>query len=277
MQEIQLFCDSTGGFSAEELDALQVTLLPLTVHWDGGSLTETTRESFAAYYQTLKTLVRLPTTSQPAIGFIAEHFKRAVEEGRKVITVTLSPGLSGTYQNACAAADMAGKKHISVINSMSCTAGVKFLARIARRLIDEGKSYEEVVRSLREAGRRNGAIMAVDDMKYLKMGGRLQSAQYLMGKMLGVRPVLKMKDGFLVPHKTVRGMKQAIASMIEAIPDKLSFLTVLHCDNLRDAEECADRLGVKYRGVKVGVEDLSPVIGTHLGNGSVGIVYCASF
>ena len=273
MQNIQLFCDSTGGFLQEELDALKVKLLSLSVHWDGKALVESTRDKFSAYYQTLKNLEKLPTTSQPSIGDMSRLFEEELRQENQVIAITLSHGLSGTYDNACAAAEMTGADHVAVIDSQSCTVSVKFMARQARRLIDEGRPYLEIVSLLREAGTRNGAIMVVDDVKYLNMGGRLQGAQYFVGKMLGIRPILKMKDGFLVPHKLARGLKEAFSKMIEVIPDSLQYLTVLHCDNAQGAAECAGRLKERFTDMLIEIEDLSPVIGTHLGNGSVGIVY----
>ena len=171
-------------------------------------------------------------------------------------------------------AEMAGPGQIEVIDSGSCTVSVKYMARLARRLIDEGRPFGEIAGLLRDAGKRNGAVMVVEDVKYLKMGGRLQGAQYLVGKMLGIRPILKMKDGFLVPHKLARGLKDAFAKMIEVLPESLKYITVLHCDNQKGAADCAAQLSNLYSKITVEIEDLSPVIGTHLGNGSVGIVYC---
>jgi DegV family protein with EDD domain len=259
----------------KELDSLQVKLLPLSVNWDGKTLTEGTNESFADYYEILKTLDKLPTTSQPSIGFITGQLSRGGRGRKKVLAITLSPVLAATYDSARSAAEKIGPDKAAVINSMSCTSNVKYLARIAARYEDDGKAFEDIVFTLRKAANGNGAVMMVNDIKFLKMGGRLQGAQYIFGMLLSVRPLLKMKDGFLVHHKTVRGLAEALSKMVEAVPDRLIYLTVQHCGNLQGAQECISKLKTRFSGLLIELEDLSPVIGTHLGNGAVGIVYCA--
>ena len=271
-----MICDTTGGFSQEELQSLNIKTLPLSVNFsDGTTLVEGTRETYLSYYTKLNTLEQLPTTSQPPVGIVCEAFEQALQEGDQVIAISLSHGLSGTYSSFMTAADMIDPDRISVVDSLSCSVSIKFLARIARKLIDAGKSRLDIVHELNAQAKRSDAIMFVDDLKFLKKGGRVGNLSFFVGKLLHIHPILMMKDGYLVAHDKVRGMRAVFDRMIRELPDKLKYLTVLHCANEAGALGCIEKLRARFRdSIEIELEDLSPVIGTHLGNGSVGIIYC---
>lgn len=274
MSNIQIICDSTGGFSKEELQKLDVELLSLNVNYPGGSIVEGTRDTFPAYYDLLKTLPELPTTSQPPVGEIYDLFRSILDGGKDIIAICLSEGLSGTYNAFCTAAKMLDESRISIVDSRSCSVNVKYLARIARNMIDQGYARLEIEQALKAQADRNGAIMFVEELKFLKKGGRVNNLAFVVGKLLSIRPILKMQDGILIACDKVRGLQRAAERLMAELPDKLKFITVLHCDNEPVARSCVEKLRTRFANMLIELEDLSPVIGTHLGNGSVGIIYC---
>ena len=274
MRPIQLICDSTGGFSPEEKRAQGVIVLPLTLQFaNGASLLEENRESFLSYYSRLARESVLPSTSQPSLEVVTAAFQETLEKGFDIIAICLSENLSGTYSTFTAAAKQISPERIRVIDCRCCSVSVKYLVETARSFVDAGLCLDAVAANLLREAEGNGAIMVVEDLRYIKKGGRCNNLTFFVGKLLRIHPILKMVENQLVAYDRARGMKNAVEKMIADLPEKLNFLTVLHCDNLELAKNCTLRLQARFSDLCVRLEDLSPVIGTHLGNGSVGFIY----
>ncbi len=272
---IQIVCDSTGGFSTEDLNRLRPTILPLTVNFaNGDSMIEGQRETYPPFYTRLIQEIDLPTTSQPAVGEVIEAFSRILSNGDDIIAICLSEKLSGTYGSFCAAAKSLDPSRIRIVDCKCCSVGVKFLVEFARQLIDAGATLDEIESTLSDQATRNSAIMVVDDLKFLKKGGRVGNAGFLVGKLLNIHPILMMKNGALMAHAKVRGMRNVYDRMIQELPEKMKLVTVLHCVNEEGARLCISKIKNRFGNININLEDLSPVIGTHLGNGSVGIIFC---
>ncbi len=271
---IKIVCDSTGGFTPQEIDELSLTVLPLHVIFaDGTDLAEGNRDTYIDFYNRLKNEKTLPTTSQPSLGHISDTFSDFIRRETQVIAICLSSGLSGTFQSFSSVASSLSPKNIKVVDSLCCSVAVKFLARFARTYIDAGYSLDEVKSRLDSDAQNTGAIMVVDDLKFLKKGGRVGNISYFMGKLLNIHPILCMKNGALVAHAKIRGMRLVFERMVQELPSKMRQVSVLHCDNLEGATKCLNKIKERFGDIHISVEDLSPVIGTHLGNGAVGIIY----
>lgn len=273
MGKIRFVTDSTAYFERVTAQEKGVDIVPLKVEFLGETKNEGFPGEFGEFFEKLKTASEFPKTSQPAVGDFVKVFSEAVERGEEVITLVISTKLSGTYNSASTAAEMVDPNMISVIDSETTAANLKTLVEIGLELAKAGKERSEIVDILNEEKRKMGIGLTVDTLEYLKKGGRLTSAQALIGSMLNVKPVLALIDGKLEPVAKVRGKKKALETMAERIPNDVSLVTILHIFSIDEAEDVKAMIQEKHPGVKVQIGELGPVIGAHLGPKAIGICY----
>lgn len=273
MGKIRFVTDSTAYFERETAQEKGVDIVPLKVEFLGETKNEGFPGEFGEFFEKLKTASEFPKTSQPAVGDFVKVFSEAVERGEEVITLVISTKLSGTYNSASTAAEMVDPNMISVIDSETTAANLKTLVEIGLELAKAGKERSEIVDILNEEKRKMGIGLTVDTLEYLKKGGRLTSAQALIGSILNVKPVLALIDGKLEPVAKVRGKKKALETMAERIPNDVSLVTILHIFSIDEAEDVKAMIQEKHPGVKVQIGELGPVIGAHLGPKAIGICY----
>jgi DegV family protein with EDD domain len=117
------------------------------------------------------------------------------------------------------------------------------------------------------------AAVTVDDLIYLKRGGRLNNSQYFVGKLLNILPVIILREGKLYPYAKVQGTKAMMSAMYQVAPDNVKGITVLQIENPEKAAELQRLLHERFPQIEIGVDPISPVIGSHLGPGAFGYCY----
>lgn len=273
MSKIQIITDSTAYFTKEEAEKRNIDVVPLSVNFEGEVITEGFPGEFEQFFEKLKTSQEFPTTSQPSTDAFIKVFERALSDGKEVIAIVISSKLSGTYDNACMAASMLSTDKITIIDSETSVSNLRFLVEIAWELAQEGKSRQEIVEIIMREKEKAGIRLTVDNLEYLKRGGRLTGAQAFVGAMLNIKPIISLMEGKLIPVEKVRGKKKAIKSMMDSIPDNVKKISVCHVLNMEEAEELKEILQEKYPNASISVDELGPVVGSHLGPKAIGICY----
>ena len=226
--------------------------------------------SNAEFYEKLKTASVFPTTSQPSTGAFVEAYE-SLEAYDDVLVLTLSGKLSGTYDSAFSAAGMV-ERPVEVIDTKSAEMGSGLILLEALRVADEGGSFEDVRRAAEGAVQRCGMFFAVGTLEYLQKSGRIGRAQRLLGTALDIRPVLRLEDGEVVPHKKARGRKRQMAAIAEEVKPmiesgrQIAYGQVNAYDALSDLRSS---LGTKGRFVA----EIGGVVGSHVGPGAYGVAY----
>ena len=198
-----------------------------------------------------------------------------------MLCIFLSSEMSGTFINACKVKRKILEEYkdakIHIIDSRSNSMQLGFAAIVAARAAKEGKSIEEVKEIAEENIKKSRFLFIPDNLVYLQKGGRIGGASALIGNILKIIPVLTVKNGKTAILKTVRTKTRAIKAMIDKMMQdhlnyKIKEIIVHHINCYDQAKELATKLGDKLK-MEVGIVDIGPVIGLHVGPGAIGIVY----
>ncbi len=276
MSKIAVITDSTSYIPTEIREEHNITMIPLNVIFGEEAYKEEWEITTDQFYEEMKEKETLPKTSQPAVGLFEEIYEKLAQDHDEIIVVTLSSGISGTYQTAVSAANIMEGVEIHVFDSEISCMPQGFFAIEASKMAKEEKSSREILEHLHHMRDRTQAYFMADDLSHLHRGGRLNGAQLFVGSLLQIKPVLHFENKVIVPFEKVRTAKKALAR-IESLLDedagsgKEMDIVVIHANRPDKAEEIAEKLRGTYPNATVYVSYFGPVIGTHLGEGSLGI------
>ena len=212
---IRIITDSASDIEQGEFQNVQV--LPMTISIDEKLYRDGIDITKDEFYHLLETSDTVPITSLVTPYQFEEAYDSVKAEGDEAIVITLSSRLSGTYQSATTAAK--GKPWISVIDSKNITASQRLLVLRAMQLALLGLSRKEIVDELEREKERIVIYAAVDTLDYLLKGGRISKSSALMGGFIGIKPILTVEDGELVPIGKVRGSKKSHAFLNQKIDE----------------------------------------------------------
>lgn len=274
---VAVVTDSTAYIPEEQRKALGIHMVPLSVTFGNETYREEIDITTDEFYQKVREDDELPKTSQPSIGLVTELLNELAKDHDEVIFVTLSSGISGTYQTVITANTMADGIEVTAYDSeISCYAQ-GYYAIEAATLAKQGKSSKEILARLEEIKQSLRAYFVVDDLTHLQRGGRLSGAQAFIGSMLQVKPILHFVDKKIVPFEKIRTKKKALKRVFELLDEDASKeeplrLVVIHANREQEALSIKeDIIEKQYPHITVDISYFGPVIGTHLGEGAIGL------
>lgn len=266
--------DSTAYIPKDVREKYNIHMIPLTVIL-GSEVYEEEKELTASeFYEEIKTK-ELPTTSQPSIGKFVELFEKLSENYDEVISIHLSSGISGTYQGAISAGDMVEGINVFAFDTEVSCMVQGFYAIEAAKLVRAGKTAAEIMPILDELKETSHAYFMVDDLSNLQRGGRLSSAQAIIGSLLQVKPLLHFKDKLIVPFEKIRTKKRAMKRIVELLREATNgdsyYAVIIHANREEEAKEWKVELEQEFPNIEFSLSYFGAVIGTHLGEGSMGL------
>ena len=276
---IRILTDSASDILPAEAEQLGVTVIPLNVTLEDGTvLRDGVDMTPSAYYEILAGCRKLPTTSQPSPELFENFFLEAAAAGDEVIGIFLSHALSGTYQCAKLAADMANVDNVLFVDSGHVCLSEALLVRLAVQLRDSGKTAGQIAAILEHAKEHLHLVAAIDDLKYLRKGGRLPAAVAVAGGMLGIKPLITIQDGKVAMAGKARGLPGAYVALFKKIEEMggissdfpaLAGYTV----SPREVTPIQTYLRDNLQQEDLLVRQIGCVIGTHAGPGAFGIAF----
>ncbi|MFC0559278.1 DegV family protein [Halalkalibacter alkalisediminis] len=276
-KKVAIVTDSTAYIPVEIRKDLQIEMVPLNVIFGEESFQEELDLTTDQFYKKMETAEELPKTSQPAIGQFVELFEQLAKKGyEQVVTIHLSSQISGTYQSALSAGDMVeGIEVFGFDTEVSCAPQAYYVLEAARSA-EAGADANEILEKLAFMKKTAKAYFMVDNLNHLHRGGRLSGAQLVVGSLLKIKPILHFEEGSIVPFEKVRTEKKALARLLELLEQDVSqggnyYATVIHANRLDGAEQLAQTINERFPHVEVDISYFGPVIGTHLGAGSLGL------
>lgn len=278
MSKIKIVVDSTSGIDLME-NRIDAEVLRLFVLFDGNQYVDGVDLTPDNFYKMIDANTdALPSTSQPTIGGTVEQFERLKEEGyTDLICLTISGGLSGTYPTTVSARDMVDGINVHIIDSKTTVIPLYQMATKAYNMVNEGKSVEEIISYIESIKNDYKIYLAVGDLTLLKKNGRLSTASAMIGSLLKVKPLLKVAEAGVVESvEKIRTMKKALTRMAETFLEEgtVSEVTILHSNCIELAEQFKAMIVEQDpKLADVVIYPLSPVIGSHLGTGTVGITF----
>jgi DegV family protein with EDD domain len=272
---VRIVTDSTADLTSEQQQAAGITVVPLNVHFGDQVFRDHADLSTDEFFRRLKASPQLPRTSQPSVGAFEEAFRKLLEGGDEIVSVHLSSKVSGTYNSALMAAQSVGDGKIDVVDSLSTSMALGFMALEGAKLARAGRDRQTVAECLRGLVPKARVICVVDTLTYLERGGRIGKARALLGSLLNVKPILQLKDGEVVPLGRARGRPQALNRLVELLErdGKVSQLAIMHGAARADAEQLRERVASTYPGVDIELTEIGAVLGTHTGPGVIGFTY----
>lgn len=279
MAKTAVITDSTSYIDRSERQKNNIFMIPLNVIFGSDSYREEIELKTSDFYNKMRNIEELPKTSQPAVGEFVELYEQLGKEYNEIVVITLSSGISGTYQSALSAVDLAENVKVHVFDSEISCAAQGFYVLEASKMAQSGKSGEEIINRLNDIKRKGiKAYFMVDDLTNLKLGGRLSGAQAFFGGLLKIKPVLTFEDKVIQPFEKIRTRKKAIGRLFEIFDNDAKsgediHAAVIHANRPDDAAEMKKELESKYGNATVDISYFGPVIGTHLGEGAIGLTW----
>ena len=282
MTNFQIITDSCCDFASQEYEKLNLKVVPLSVEFRGTVTDDRNDDSLKEMYDGLRAGEAARTAAVNPEAWRAA-MEPCLEKGQDVLVMAFSSGLSTTYQSAEIAAqelrDSYPQRKILVVDTLCASMGQGLLVWYACRKRDDGASLEEVYTWCQENKLHLCHWFTVDDLFFLKRGGRISAATTLVGTMLNIKPVLHVDDeGHLVSVSKSRGRKAAIealakktAELGEGFDNSVMFIS--HGDCRGEAEFLANLLKEKYGAKEVVINYVGAVIGSHSGPGTLALFF----
>ncbi len=278
---IKLVTDSTSYIEEQTKKDLDIKIINLSVNFPDQSFEEDAVE-YEHFYERVKGEGVIPTSSQPSLGIIYDTFKEIVLRGEEVLGIFISAKMSGTYESALHAKKMLLEEFpeacIEIIDSKTNCMALGLQVVEAAIAAKAGQKMAEVIETAQHIRERVRFYFVPASLEYLIKGGRIGGASALIGSLLKIRPILYVNDGMTDVKERVRGTRAAIKRITNLLHEDaskygLKHLMVHHIHDYQRASELAESLS-KHYGRKVASSPIGPVIGVHVGPGTLAVVYC---
>ena len=274
---VKIVTDSSCDISLERCAELGVELLPITVNFGEESYRANLDITNEEFYEKLATVQELPKTAQITPAQFEKIFQPYKESGDDVVCLFISSKMSGTLQSARVAKNILDADNILLPDTLNVTFALGLLVEEAVKMRDAGMTGAEIVAKIEELIPRIRLFAMVEDLKYLKMGGRLSATSALVASILGICPIITLKDGLVEVVGKARGKKAAFAAIrkcVEKEPISADYCVTLGHANV--PENCKAFEGYMEDLLKkreIHVSSIGSIVGTHTGPGAVGLAY----
>jgi len=276
LNKIALISDSSCDLNEELINKYNVRIMPLRIIYKAKEYIDRVNITPKEVYDNLN--IEIPTTSMPSMLDIENIYTALEKEGyTHVIAVTISSGLSGTFN----AVKLVSENHLSLItclfDSKTISAGLGAIVQECGSLINEGRSFEEIVNMLPSIKNRISVYYVVETLEYLKKGGRIGRVAATIGELLHIKPIISVdEDGKYYNYTKVRGRKQSINKLIDIAKETLETtkarIFVLQGGALEEGKKLYDSFLGAANLISLHFGDISPALGVHTGPGLLGVI-----
>ena len=279
-QKIVVVTDSTAFIPRQALGGISLPVIPSWITWDGERMRDGVDIDPRTLYRRLRRSKTLPATSEPLAEDFVSFFRRVAKEERAdaIVAVHASSGLSRTVRSARTAQAQLPELAIRIVDSLSVSMGLGFIALGAARAAAAGQSLDRVVAAAEVMRPRTHLVFVVDTLEYLRRGKRIVGAKWLLGTALQIKPLLHMRGGRLDPLAQVRTKTRAVATMLDTVGEQLgdkriAEAAVFDADSPAEGDDLAAQVRRRYDVSTVYRCTLSPAVGIHAGPGTVGLAF----
>lgn len=285
MSDFVMLTDSSADLSAQMVQQADVEVIPLSFNIQGRTYRNypDNREMDPALFYDMLRAGELATTAAVNVGEYVQAIEPFLEQGRDVLVLAFSSGLSGTYNSSRLAVEELQEKYpqrkIYTVDTLCASLGQGLLVWLAAQQRKEGKSIEEV-RDWVEANKLSLCHQfTVDDLHFLKRGGRISATTAVVGSMLQIKPVLHVDDeGHLINIGKARGRHASLKALVDKMEKTVTeegkkTVFISHGDCLKDAETVAEMVRQRFGTQDIRINYVGPVIGAHSGPGTLALFY----
>lgn len=286
MENFDIYVDSGANIPDELVEKYKLNVISFMCNIDGVETPcyekgKSSREMALKFYEAMRNGSETSTSLINAQRFY-DAITPSLEAGKNIIITTLSSGISGTYKQACDAAEQAMAKYpaikVHVFDAFNASMGEGLFAVYAARMRDEGKSFDEICSWMEEHKLNMHSVFTVSDLKYLKKGGRVSATKAIAGTLLNIKPVLVASGvGTIEVWEMVRGRRKALTRLAELFAEEAvnpaeQTVSICHADCEEDANFLADLIRQKSaKDIVIEVYDICT--GSHVGPGTVALFF----
>jgi DegV family protein with EDD domain len=277
-QSIAIVTDSSAYIPAEALVDLDITVIPVWLIWDGENYRDGIDITPDTFYPRLQTSKTIPTSSQPSMLEFKNLFEQLSNSTDAIVAVLVSSKISGTVASAQAAAAELSDLSIHVVDSMTGSMCLGFTVLAAARAAANGKPLEEVISAAEKMKQSTQLIFVVDTLEFLHRSGRISGGRRLLGTALQIKPILHFEDGVITPLSQARTKRKALEKIIELAESRLggrqmTEAAIVEIDCLEDCKKLENKVKDYFKPAKIFRTAVSPVVGTIVGPGAIGLAY----
>jgi len=281
MSKIALVTDSTGYIPKDLVDKYNITVAPQVLIWGKEMFEDGVDIMPNEFYTRLQKATIMPSTSQVTVAKFHEIFQRLLDQDCQILAILIAAKLSGTINSAVQAKEMqpAGAP-IEIVDSNTTAMAMGYQVLVTARAIKQGATLAECVKLAEEATKHTGVLFAVDTLEFLHRGGRIGGGSRFLGTALNIKPILEVRNGAVEAVERVRTRSKSLSRIIELVVEQIGArtpvrLAALHANAANDAQIVLDEATQKLSPIETVFSEVSPVVGTHAGPGTVGLAYMA--
>ncbi|MGO8686621.1 MAG: DegV family protein [Candidatus Dormibacteria bacterium] len=277
MKRVHLVCDSTADLGPAYYPAHAVEMVPLRIIFGDQEFRDQVELSTGEFYRRMRAGGPHPRTSQPPPSDFQEVFERLGGDGDTVICTTISSDLSGTAGSAIQARQSLPDLDIRVVESKSCGPAHGAAVDLAVAIRDRGGGADAIVSAIERLRATQRLVFTVENLEYLRRGGRIGTARALLGTVLSIKPILGFIDGKVQALDQVRTYQRALDRLVQELASAVrgwgrTVATLAHADNREGAEALALKVAA-VTGEAPQIVEVGAVLGCHVGPGAFGFFY----
>ncbi len=283
MNNIAILTDSTANLPAEWVEQYSIRVIPLKIHWENETYLDGIDLTPEEFYMRLSKSKQLPTTSQPSIQDFLKAFENLANEGANGIVVPLiSSGISGTMDSALTAARLFTRVPVEIIDTRITSMGQVMIILASARAAEQGASLQEVRQAAEEVIKRLHVFFAVDTLEYLHRGGRINGASRYFGTALDIKPILFFNsEGKIDALERVRTKKKALQRLIALAEQQANgrpvHVGIVHANVPQAVQGFRSEVEKRLNCKEIFTVEFSPVIGIHVGPGTIGVALYSEY
>ncbi len=276
MTKISVLTDSTAYLPNEFTFKHGIKVVPLKLNWENDTFKDNVDITAQEFYERLEKSTSTPTTSQPSGGDFLNAFNEVGTATDALVAVLISSGISGTVDSASMAKKEFPQVPVEIFDSKVTAAGLALLLKAMVAEAEKSGSVDEVLKMGRRVLETMGVYFVVDTLKYLHKGGRIGGASAFFGSALDLKPILYLsQEGKIEALEKVRTKKKAVSRLIDLAVGKAAgkkaYVGIMQANALEGAQAIKSELEKRMDLAEIEIYELSPVIGTHAGPGTLGI------
>lgn len=284
MSDFKIITNTTADLPKDYIEANQLGLMVFNYTIKDETYSKGHELDWKEFYSMMRE-GNMPTTSQVNPEECRNYFEEYLKETDQLLYICFSSGMSGTYNNACLAAEMVMEEHpgckITVIDSKCASMGEGLLVHKAVELRKAGKTMDETAAWVEENLLHLVHIVTVDDLNHLYRGGRVSRTSAIVGSVVGIKPIIHVdNEGRLIPINKVRGRKKSLNTLVDYMEQKMGryreendIVFISHGDALEDAEAVRDDIKARFGIDSFMINHIGPTVGAHSGPGTIALFF----
>ncbi|HEY3311822.1 MAG TPA: DegV family protein [Anaerolineales bacterium] len=269
---IRIVTDSTCDLPADVVDQYGITVIPLSINVGDKSFLDGVDLSREEFYTRLPSFNPHPKTAAPGPEVFTQAYNRLADEGAlAILSIHISETLSTTVNSARTAAEQFTRIPVLVLDSSQLSLGMGFLVEKAAQLAHAGKSLDEILSAVKESMPRTYVFAALNTLEYLRRSGRMNFVLATFGELLQLKPLLHMNMGLATAHRT-RTRSKAMSHLLSWLKEYAPYekLAIVHAGAEQEARALFHQAKSFLPGIEISINQITPVLGAHLGIGALG-------